>query len=136
MKSLCNVCKSNELRTVFKHSKIPKYNLNYYNNINKSLNSKFEKVNFVICKKCNFVFNRKYKELNYLVEYNANRSNSKVFNAYLNKISNNLFLYIKNIKSIVEVGAGDCIFANKLVQLYKKKLNIMPLMFLGCLRKI
>ena len=99
MKSLCNVCKSNELRTVFKHSKIPKYNLNYYNNINKSLNSKFEKVNFVICKKCNFVFNRKYKELNYLVEYNANRSNSKVFNAYLNKISNNLFLYIKNIKS-------------------------------------
>tara|TARA_B100001964_G_scaffold192412_1_gene215088 strand:- start:122 stop:1249 length:1128 start_codon:yes stop_codon:yes gene_type:complete len=123
MKSLCNVCKSNELRTIFKHSKIPKYNLNYYNNINKSLNSKFEKVNFVICKKCNFVFNSKYKELNYLVEYNANRSNSKVFNTYLNKISNDLFLYLKNIKSIVEVGAGDCIFANKLVKLYKKKIK-------------
>ena len=119
----CKVCGSRKLKVIFKHNKIPKYNLNYQKTKKKSLKSKFVKIKFVICKKCEFVFNSNYTNLDYKVEYDAKRSFSKYFQKYLNFVAKELFVKTKNIKKIVEVGAGDGMFAKEYIKKHQKKIT-------------
>lgn len=120
---VCKLCGSKNTKLIFKHNKIPKYNLNYQKEKKKSLTSQLVKINFVICRKCEFVFNSKYNDLTYKVEYDAKRSYSKYFQNYLKSIAKELYLKSKNAKNIVEVGAGDGKFAEEFIKNYKKKIN-------------
>lgn len=123
MIAICKLCGSKKTKSIFKHNKIPLYNLNYQTDVKKSLLSKLVKINFVICKKCEFVFNAKYTNLDYKVDYDANRSFSKYFQNYLKFIAKELYLKTKKSKNIVEVGAGDGLFAEELIKNYKTKIN-------------
>jgi len=120
----CPVCNKNNFKKIFSNNKIPKYELTYYLNKKASLNHEFVKINFVLCKNCGFLFNNIYHQLNYKDNsYDANRSNSDYFINYLKNICNDLLKKIaddkKNIKNIVEIGAGDGNFS----KLISSKLN-------------
>ncbi len=119
----CKLCGNKKTKSIFRHDKIPKYNLNYQKDKKKSLTSQLVKINFVICKKCEFVFNAKYTNLDYKVEYDAKRSYSKYFKNYLKLIARELYLKTKKAKNIIEVGAGDGKFAEELIKNYKTKIN-------------
>lgn len=118
----CKVCDSKNLKVIFEHNKVPKYNLNYKNSRKKSLNSKFVKIKFVICKQCEFVFNSKYTHLDYKIEYDAKRSFSKYFQNYLKIVAKELFNNTENVKRVVEVGAGDGMFAKEFIKNFNKKI--------------
>jgi hypothetical protein len=118
----CPVCKSNhnKFKKVFYSDKISKYNNQYFNTLKKSISADCTKVNFVTCKKCTFLFNKSYKQLDYKIEYNANRSYSKKFEIYLDNVVKYLekFIFKKNnINNILEIGFGDGIFLKKINQL-------------------
>ena len=82
----CPVCSKKKFKNIFYHNRIPKYNLNYQNNLHHAVNYKSVPVNFVECIECGFLFNKIYKQLYYDTSYNANRNFSKEFDNYLNSI--------------------------------------------------
>jgi hypothetical protein len=116
MISNCPVCSCAYFINIFKEKGIPAYNLRYYNDLHSALNAEKVEVEFVMYKECSFLFNRAYVQLDYNVEYNANRSYSGYFNKYLNRISIKI---IKNllgkVNTVLEIGAGDCSFAEKII---------------------
>ncbi len=75
----CPVCNARSFKKIFFQNKINKYNLNYFDSLKEAIRAQTVKVNFVECRKCEFLFNKSYKQLNYKVNYNANRSYSKIF---------------------------------------------------------
>ena len=129
----CPVCSKKNLKNIFYHRKVLKYGLNYQNNIHDAINYKSVPVYFVECSKCGFLFNKIYKQLSYKVTYNADRSFSKVFDNYLNKVVSylevNIFKHYK-INNILEIGHGDGIFLKKIFNLkkynFKKILGFDP----------
>ena len=112
----CPCCGKSSFTEIFKNDNIPQYNLSYQETLNKALDIPNVCVNFVKCNNCEFTFNKEYTQLDYLVEYNVNRSHSTVFNEYLNKIISKLLINLPNeINNVVEVGASHCDFANALL---------------------
>lgn len=117
MIKFCPVCSGKSFKNIFFKNRINKYNLNYFDNIKDALEADTTKVNFVECKKCEFLFNKSFKQLDYKVNYNANRSYSKIFDQYLNEVVNYLDNYIfknNNIENVLEIGFGDGEFLKKL----------------------
>ena len=111
----CLVCSSANLVDLFCEENIPIYNLHYFDNRIQALSAEKTNVFFVQCQDCGFLFNKEYKQLSYKIEYDANRSHSNTFNNYLVYISKRLTKYFNNqINKVVEVGAGDCNFAELL----------------------
>jgi hypothetical protein len=111
----CLVCASANLDTIFRALNIPLYLLHYFSDRNPALNAERSDVFFVQCLDCGFLFNKCYKQLDYKIEYEANRSHSTTFNKYLSYVSERLTKYLKDgITKIVEVGAGDCNFTKLL----------------------
>ena len=124
MLNFCPVCSNNKFNNIFSSDNIPEYNLNYLNNIYESLNYKKTKVKFVECKFCGFLFNKVYKQLSYEVEYNANRSFSKIFDNYLDNVIKYLddIIFKKyELNTILEIGHGDAKFLEKIINLKKYK---------------
>lgn len=114
----CPVCKSDKILSIFKHDNLPLYNLNYYNTRQEALSAPSANVNFMKCQNCEFLFNSSYQQLGYKVEYDSSRAFSKIFNKYLQSVGSTLITSLKhNIKKIVEVGAGDCHFAEVIMNL-------------------
>lgn len=109
---VCPVCNSHDLIKVFKHDNLPLYNLNYYNTREKALVAPSANVDFVKCQNCEFLFNSSYQQLSYQVAYESSRASSAIFNEYLKGVGKALITSLKQkVKTIVEVGAGDCHFA-------------------------
>lgn len=129
----CPVCNSTSSKKIFLQNKINKYNLNYFDNLKDAIKAQTVKVNFVECKKCEFLFNKSYKQLDYKVNYNANRSYSVTFDNYLDEVVNYLDKFIfKNykIENVLEIGFGDAEFLKKLSKIknnnFKKILGFDP----------
>ena len=115
---LCPVCRSSQLSHVFSHQRLPTYNLNYASTRQEALEYSTANVNFVECRDCTFVFNRIYKQLDYQVPYEAGRSGSATFDTYLSDVSRTITHYLqRQISTVVEIGAGDCSFARKFLNL-------------------
>ena len=111
----CIVCTSVNLDTIFREINLPIYNNHYFSDRSQALNAGRTDVFFVECQDCGFLFNKCYKQLSYKIEYDANRSYSNTFNKYLSYVSEHLTNYFKDtINKIVEIGAGDCNFAELL----------------------
>jgi len=114
----CPVCKSDKTLGIFKYNNLPLFNLNYYNTRKDALSAPGENVNFLKCKNCEFLFNSSYSQLDYKFEYESSRAFSKVFNKYIYRVGETLITSLKhNVKKIVEVGAGDCHFAEVIMNL-------------------
>ena len=70
-----------------------------------------------------FLFNSIYEQLKYDVFYDANRSYvcfssfSRLCSAFLEQN----FLIDEKINSVLEIGAGDCFFANKFIDEHNPK---------------
>ena len=108
----CPCCGKSSFTEIFQNDNIPQYNLSYQKTLKEALDIPHVNVNFVTCNNCEFTFNKSYLQLDYLVEYNVNRSHSIVFNDYLNKIITKLLLNFPNeINNVVEIGASHCDFA-------------------------
>ena len=114
----CPVCNKKKYKKIFEINKNTKYGLEYHDNFYKSISTPFVKVSFVECDNCNFLFNKIYKQLDYKVEYNANRSYSKFFANYLDSVVKFLDTYTLSkrggINNILEIGFGDGEFLKKL----------------------
>jgi hypothetical protein len=111
----CSVCFSSNLIPVFRNFNLPIYCLDYSPSREEALKSEGADVSFVQCNDCGFLFNSTYKQLNYEVDYTADRSNSGTFNKYLANVAEKLIKSIKTkVSKIVEVGAGDCQFSEEL----------------------
>ena len=108
----CPCCGKSSFTEIFQNDNIPQYNLSYQKTLKEALDIPHVNVNFVTCNNCQFTFNKSYLQLDYLVEYNVNRSHSIVFNNYLNKIITKLLLkFPLEVNNVVEIGAGHCDFA-------------------------
>ncbi len=114
----CPVCDSGSLKEILNFSGVPQYNLNYSKTREEALGMKLESVHFVQCLNCSFVFNCEYTQLDYQVHYDASRASSASFRSYLADVANKVMGHVPgNIKSILEVGAGDCHFAREFIKL-------------------
>ena len=108
----CPCCGKSSFTKIFQNDNIPQYNLSYQETLKEALDIPHVNVNFVSCNNCEFTFNKSYLQLDYLVEYNVNRSHSIVFNDYLNKIITKLLLnFPDEVNNVVEIGASHCDFA-------------------------
>lgn len=112
----CNICGSTNFTDIFKHPKIPVYNVNYFATSEAAKQAEAVAVDYVQCQECKFLFNSAFQQLSYQVDYNVNRSNSAVYRDYLNGVVDFVVksIEIDGVKSVVEVGAGDCSFAELL----------------------
>lgn len=124
MIKFCPVCSGKSFKDIFLLNKINKYNLNYFDRLKEAVNAPTAKVHFVECKKCEFLFNKSYTQLDYKIDYNANRSYSKIFDNYLNEVVNYLVKFIINkdkIENVLEIGFGDAEFIKKLAKIKNNK---------------
>lgn len=111
----CLVCSSINISPVFNLKDLPLYNLHYFHKRIDALNADKADIFFMQCQDCGFLFNNNYKQLNYKIEYDATRTNSETFKRYLHYVSENLVKNLeKDIKKVVEVGAGDGYFSELL----------------------
>lgn len=107
----CPVCDDAIIKRIFYFENIPVINLHYFDNLEDALSAPNATVDFVQCQSCGFVFNRSYHQLDYKIDYDANRSNSAYFKKYLNDIYSTILKYVDDSRIIIEIGAGDCEFA-------------------------
>ena len=108
----CPVCKETCIVSLFEAQNIPLYCLHYFDNRKDALDAEWRSVDFVQCQICGFLFNQQYEQLSYQVEYESGRSSSSTFTDYLLQVATLLLENISEpIETIVEVGAGDCEFA-------------------------
>ena len=116
--TVCKICESSDLLSIFRHDYLPLYSLSYFYNRKEAVAATSASVNFVRCPNCGFLFNTDYHQLNYQVEYEASRAFSPVFNNYIQEVGKILYDSLEcSITKIVEVGAGDCYFAKVIMEL-------------------
>jgi len=110
-----------DLMRIFSKESLPKYNLERHFDRDSALGVQKGRIEFYLCQKCLFVFNAAFGEtgMDYAVDYENSRSNSKYFQEYLIQTCKTLdeVFSVRN-KTVVEIGCGDGQFLNELRRRY------------------
>ena len=120
-KPRCPICNNTDLMRIFSKESSPKYNLERHFDRDSALGVQKGRIEFYLCQKCLFVFNAAFDEMgmDYAVDYENSRSNSKYFQEYLIQTCKTLdeVFSVRN-KTVVEIGCGDGQFLNELRRRY------------------